>query len=74
MEKPRAFFLHMNKPASQKAGRPVISLHFRGKCHLVDNIVCNVPTSGRTRKTQPLFVMAGKASSVRIENGIAYID
>jgi hypothetical protein len=70
----RVFFFHMNKPASQQTGRPVVSLHYRGKCHLVSNVVCNTPTQGRIRKVQPVFVMVGRASSVRIEDDVAYID
>jgi len=72
--KMRAFFFHMNKPASQRLGRPVVSLHYRGKCHLVSNVVCNTPTKGRIRKVQPVFIMTGRASSVRIVDDVAYID
>ncbi len=70
----RSFFFHMNKPASLKMGRPVVSLHYCGKCYLVNNVVCNTPTRGRLRKKQPVFVMVGKARSVRIVDGVAFID
>jgi hypothetical protein len=68
-----AFFFHYNRPASIKNGKLVVSLHFSGKCHLVDNVVCDVPTKGRSRKTQPRFVVAGKAESITIRDNIAFI-
>lgn len=68
------FWFHYNKPASRRAGKPVISLHFQRKCHLVGNVECRVPLAGRIRKTQPAFVMAGLAKSIRIEDGVAIIE
>jgi len=70
-----SFFFHYNKPASRQKGSPVISLHYKQQCHLVGNVVCNVPTKGKINvKRQPNFVMAGKAENVLIENNVAYID
>jgi hypothetical protein len=40
---------------------------------MVDNVVCNVKTWGCIRKRQPHFVVKGKARSICIENGVAYI-
>jgi len=59
--KPRAYFLHYNKPATAQAGEPRISVHVAGVCHIVTNVVCNTPTSGRIRKTQPRWVLVGRA-------------
>jgi len=56
----RAFNFHYNKPASQRAGRPQISVHFNGACHIVDNLYVGVATKGRINKRQPYFVMAGR--------------
>lgn len=70
--KPRAFFFHYNKPASRQAGKPVISVHWKGACHFVDNVDVRVPVKGRIGKRQPYFVMAGRGV-VRVENGIAII-
>ncbi len=56
----RSFFYHFNKPASRAAGRPQISVHWRGACHIVDNIQCDVPTWGRLNKRQPMFTITGK--------------
>ena len=69
-----AFFFHYNKPASKKAGKPVISLHYQKQCHLVHNVVVNVPTQGKIRKTQPFFVMIGKANQIEIIDSIAYLS
>ena len=63
----KAFYFHYNKPASQKAGKPQITVHAGGACLIVDNVVCNVPVAGRLRKDQPRFVMAGKAASIVID-------
>lgn len=67
------FFFHFNKPASQRAGKPQISLHYKGACHIVDNLVCNVPTWGRLSKRQPRFVMVGDAAEIQLDNDAAYV-
>lgn len=58
---PRAFFLHYSKPATRQAGAPRISVHVAGTCHIVTNVFCQVSTHGRIRKTQPRWVLAGRA-------------
>lgn len=63
---PRAFTLHYNKPASAQAREPRISVHVAGACHIVSNVICSVPTWGRIRKTQPRWVLAGKARRFHI--------
>ncbi|MFD3001425.1 hypothetical protein ACFS7Z_13720 [Pontibacter toksunensis] len=68
-----SFWYHYNKPASQKARKPKISVHYDKKCHIVDSIVCNVPTAGHQRNTQPHFVVKGKGI-MTIKKGIAYIN
>lgn len=70
----KAFYFHYNKPATQRYDKVTLSLHYDGACHLVSNINCNVPTMGRTRKTTPRFVMAGKANSFSIVSGVATIS
>ncbi len=59
----KSFFFHYNKPASQRAKKPQISVHYDKTCYIVDNIECHVPTEGRIRKRQPYFVMVGKCTS-----------
>ena len=62
-----SFFYHYNKPASSAAGRPQLSIHYRGKCHIVDEITCAVPTRSKVRKTQPHVVIVGKGT-LRVED------
>ena len=59
-EKPRAFWLHYNKPASASEGRNVLTVHYAGKCELVTDVVCGVLIQTRHRKQQPRCVLAGK--------------
>lgn len=72
--KPKVFFFHYNKPMSQRAGKPVISIHYKNQCMMVDNLVCNVKTWGHLRNTQPRFVVKGKATSIEVVDGVAYIS
>lgn len=64
------FFFHYNKPASKANGRPMLSVHFRGKCYIVTDVSCGVPTYSKVNKKQPYCVMQGKARDVRIMNRI----
>lgn len=66
--RPFSFFFHFNKPASLQRGKTTISVHFKGVCHLVDNVACHVESYGRIRKSSPKFVMAGKARYLDIIN------
>lgn len=68
------FFFHYNKPASQKLGKPQLSVHYRDVCHIVDGVDCKVAIKSRNRSTQPRCVMSGRAESVHIENGVALIS
>lgn len=69
----KAFWYHYNKPASKRAGYPILTLHYEGKCHMVRSIDCQVPTYTRERSSQPNLVVAGKGvvvfdgSTARIE-------
>jgi hypothetical protein len=67
------FFYHYNKPASQRSGKVQVSVHVGDKCHIVDNVVCEVATKGRIRKTQPRFVMAGTCVSWEIVDGVMFL-
>ena len=69
----KVFWYHYNKPQSLKEGKPKITIHQGGVCHIVDNIVCNTPTYGHLRKEQPRFVVKGRGE-LKIENNIGYID
>lgn len=69
----KSFWYHYNKPLSLQRKKPVISIHFDDKCHFVENLKIEVPTQGRIRNKQPRFVVAGKCTSMKIEDNIAYI-
>lgn len=69
----RAFFFHYNKPASRAAGKPVLTLHFAGKCHLVSSVFCFCPVSTHVRKKQPHCVVRGRGV-VEIKQGRAVIS
>ena len=56
------FWFHYNKPASRKQGRPVMTVHSQGICHMVHHIECKVPVETRIRKTQPHVVLAGSGT------------
>jgi len=70
------FFFHYNKPASRAAKKPQISVHYRGVCHIVDNIACFEPCAGRVNKRQPYFVMGGSCwpEDFKIKRNICYIN
>lgn len=69
------FFFHYNKPASKKHQKPVISFHFRQQCHLVSNVVINVPTKGRIRpQRQPHFIVCGIGNNIEIIDGVAVVN
>jgi hypothetical protein len=67
------FYLHYNKPASIKRGKPVISIHYRKQCLLVENFRFSGEIEGKINSRQPKFVIKGLASSITIENNIAII-
>ena len=71
-EKVRIFY-HYNKPASNAAGRPQLSIHYKKQCFIVDGIECNVPTKSKIRAKQPRVVIAGKAN-LRVEDGIGILE
>jgi hypothetical protein len=67
------FWYHYNKPASLKRGRSVLTVHWKNKCILVDNIKCEVPTESHERKSQPRCIIRGYATDVVVIDDIAYI-
>lgn len=56
------FFFHYNK----KEGK--MTTHFRKKCIITDDIICEPPCTTKWNKTQPYIVMQGYASDVKILN------
>lgn len=72
MSKEAAFWFHYNKPEARRRGHPVMTVHYRGACHMVRHVACDVPLRTRERNSQPHVVMAGRGS-VEIVDGTAYI-
>lgn len=69
-----AFFFHYNKPLSLRRKKPMISVHWKGACIFVEQLVCNVTASSRTNaKRQPRFVMAGFATNIIVRDKTAVI-
>ena len=56
----RAFWFHYNKPEASRRGKPVWTVHYKGVCHLVENVEFYVPLKTRVRRTQPRGVLCGK--------------
>lgn len=70
----RAFWFHYNKPASRAAKKTQVTIHYKGQCLIVDDLVLKgVDVAGRHRKTQPFWVLVGKAKDITITNGVATI-
>lgn len=61
------FFYHYYK------AKKAMSVHFRGTCHVVNDVQCNVPCESKWNKRQPNLVMRGWAKDVIIENNKAII-
>jgi hypothetical protein len=72
MSKKAAFWFHYNKPEATRRGHPVMTVHYRGACHMVRSIQCAVPIATRERSRQPRVVMAGQGE-VEFVDGTAYI-
>lgn len=66
----KTFWVHYNKPASRKAGRNKLTVHFGGMCHIVNGVKIGVPTHSYDRTTQPRCVIKGRANHISIKNGI----
>lgn len=51
-----------------------MSIHFRGQCHIVDDVICQVPCETKWNfKKQPNLVMKGKATNLKIKNNIGVL-
>ena len=60
------FWYHYNRQASASAGVPTLSLHYRGKCHLVRSLDVRCRTWSRVRTQQPRVVICGDAKQIDI--------
>lgn len=71
----RIFYYHYDKPNSELAGKPRISIKYKGECYNVSNVICDVPTAGYIRNKQPHYVIRGRVDSDKfhIINDVCYI-
>lgn len=68
IKKTYTFFYHYFK-AKKK-----MSIHWRGSCHVVNDIICKVPCETKWRKRAPFLVMYGKAKSMELDGETAIIS
>lgn len=64
----KSFWFHYNKPASRKAGKPKLTVHFNKTCYIVDSIAIKCPTESKIRESQPHVVIAGKCLDFKLIN------
>jgi len=69
------FWFHYNKPLSQQKKQTMLTFHFKGACHFVEDFVVHTAIKPflRKRKTQPKCVIAGDCSNIVITDGVAHI-
>ena len=67
-------WFHYNKPYSIKHGVDMWTVHYRNSCHIVEQIICNIPTFSKNNKNQPRVVMKGYAKKVKIDENVAIIS
>ncbi len=63
----RRFFYHYYRQKDRW------SVHYRGKCYVVDDLTCLAPAEGWKNDRQPRRVMRGFARKVEIDGGRAVI-
>jgi hypothetical protein len=70
----KVFWFHYNKTMSKKIGKPQLTIHYGGKCHIVDALTIKVPTYSYNRNSQPYCVIKGSCKQVEIKEGKAIIS
>jgi hypothetical protein len=61
-EKPRRFFYHFYRQKGK------MTVHFLDKCHIVQDVICEVPCATKWNKRQPYLVMRGFAKKLEISD------
>lgn len=56
------FFYHYYKQKGK------MSVHFRNKCYVTDNIKCEVTCETKWKKTQPKLIMQGWCEEIIVTN------
>jgi len=67
MNKKYRFFYHFFKQKMK------MSVHFRGSCYVVDDVICKVECETKWKPTQPRLVMQGWCNELSIIENKAYI-
>jgi len=62
------FFFHYYKRYK------MMSIHYRDKCYVAKDIICNVPVETHWKKQQPNIVMRGFAKDVEFKDDVCYIN
>lgn len=61
------FYFHYNKQHKQ------MSVHYRGKCHIIKHVYCFAPCQTKYSTTQPYLRMQGYTEKMEIVGETAYI-
>lgn len=61
------FFYHYYKQ------KKAMSVHFRGVCHVVKNVVCQASCETHYNRRQPHLIMRGYATSIDLKGDTAII-
>ena len=64
----RRFFYHYRRATNG------MTVHFKKQCLLCKDVICLVPTETKWNKTQPMLVVQGFASSVRMDGETAIVE
>ncbi len=62
------FFFHFNKKERK------MTVHYKGKCMIVKDIVCTVPVETKYNKRQPFLVIQGFSKGVYLDQDKLYIN
>lgn len=62
------FFYHYFKQ------KKMMSVHFKGACHVTPNVICTVPCETKWNKRQPQLVMKGKCKNIIIKDDRIIIE
>lgn len=62
--KKRVFYFHYNKVESRRLKQGKMTIHFKGKCHIVDNIRCSASVRTKHSKRQPFIMMTGLSDDI----------
>ena len=74
MKRAYRFWVHYNKPMTQKTDRVTMTVHWRNECLTCNALQIMTPTEMHVRKTQPRVVMRGWAYDVTRVHDMLVVD